>query len=851
MKTTLLKRLTFFCIFGFLSLASAQDLEEFKDTNLLINGQWKGQLNSFKLENERLKSNHNVANSTFYLVSQNKLKESNEWHIDVNLLFNTSSTNYVDFVLKSDSANLLLSKTNYLIRLGGVTDDISFIKTVNGVETKLIDGENGFLNSSTSNCKVILKKYKDSFQLSRIDYKTNLLKIEGFVIDSLVDLPNNIGLRIRQSTSSFFNKHFFDNLYAGPIIWDTLSPVIDSIKWLNQQQVSIFFSEDCDTLTLKNKTNYEVENYGFASNIIVNNNGKSILVIFDSLLPFNQLLKLKVKNITDLEGNRLDSITFNFKIYLTENPQVYDLIINEMMVDPDPSVGLPNREYIEIYNRSNKFIQLNQCFINDPTQKIRLPFFILEPDSMLVLYQIPSLNNTSDRIWLSDSSGQVIHQVSYTDEWYKNDIKKEGGYSLEMIDPNKICLRSENWKASVSLLGGTPGSVNSVKTDLPIDTIAPSVIHLFPLNNDSILVFTLSERIDTNSILNLILKLNQEVLAFKVISYSEISNKLTVKIDFTPDKKTKYQLELLGLSDCIGNSQRQIINWQWPSIAQKEDVIVNELLFNPKSGGKDFIELYNKSEFAIDLSTLFFVEIDELGQYIRVLPIEKENRLLPPQTFLLLSEDTNNICQFYNCGTVNCIKKQLSKLPSMPDSEGRFLLVNQQDLIIDSLYYTEKWHLKLMTNKEGISLERISYQSPTQNPNNWFSASNLSGNATPGRINSQFQKEVSQSSRYFSTNQTTISPDSDGFEDYLTINYQLPNSDYVATIQIYDQEGRFIKQILNNELIGKEGFITWDGTDFNNQKTSIGKYIMLISAFSLEGQLVLKEKIPVIVAARF
>jgi hypothetical protein len=522
-----------------------------------------------------------------------------------------------------------------------------------------------------------------------------------------------------------------------------------------------------------------------------------------------------------------------------------------MMVDPDPSVGLPSREYIEIYNRSNKFIQLNQCFINDPTQSIRLPFFILEPDSMLVLYQIPSLNNTSDRIWLSDSSGQVIHQVSYTDEWYRNDLKKNGGYSLELIDPNKICLRAENWMASISLMGGTPGGVNSVKTELTLDTIAPSVIQLFPLNNDSILVFTMSEWIDTNSIANLIIKLNQQNLNFKVISYNELSNKLTIKIDFFPDNKMKYQLELLGLADCIGNIQMQIINWQWPSIAQKSDVIVNEILFNPRSGGKDFIELFNKSEYAIDISTLFLVEIDEFGQYEKVLPIEKENRLLPPQTFLLLSEDTNNICQFYTCGTNNSIKKQMSKLPTMPDSEGRFLLVNQQDLIIDSLYYSESWHLNLISNKDGISLERISYQSATQNSNNWFSASNLSGNATPGRINSQIQNNESKTGRYFSTNQMTISPDSDGFEDYLSINYQLPNSDYVATIQIYDQEGRYIKLLLNNELIGREGFVNWDGTDFNNQKTPIGKYVILITAFSLEGKKVLKEKIPVIVATQF
>ena len=848
---TLIRNLLFFILFFLSGLVNAQDLEEFKDTNLLRNGQWMGQFQSFKLENERLKSNHNVANSVFYIATKKQSNLIREWHIDVNLLFNTSSANFVDFVIKSDSLNLLLSKTNYLIRLGGVNDDISLIKTVNGIETKLIDGENGFLNASSSNCKVILKQYKDSFQLSRLDYKTNLTKIEGFVIDSILDLPNNIGVRIRQSTSSFFNKHLFDNLYAGPIIWDTISPVIDSIRWLNQQQVSLFFSEYCDTFTLKNNLNYEVENYGFASNITVNNNGKSILVYFDSLLPFNKLLFLRIKKIKDLEGNLLDSINYRFKIYKTEKPQIFDIVINEMMVDPDPSVGLPNREYIEIYNRSNKFIQLNQCFINDPTQKIRLPFFILEPDSLLVLYQIPSLNNTSDRIWISDSLGLTIHQVSYTDDWYRNDLKKNGGYSLEMIDPSKTCLRAENWMASESIMGGTPGNINSVKAELPIDTTAPNIIQLFTLNNDSILVLTLSERIDTNSILNLIIKLNQQVLNFKVISYNELTGQLVVKIEFSPDKKTKYQLQVLGLSDCIGNVINQEITWQWPSVAQKSDVIVNELLFNPKSGGKDFIELYNKSEYAIDISKLFLVEIDEFGQYEKVFPIEKENRLLPPQSFLLLSEDTNNVCQFYTCGTLNCIKKQMSKLPTMPDSEGRFLLVNQQDLIIDSLYYSENWHLNLISNKEGISLERISYQSPTQKSSNWFSASNLSGNATPGRINSQFQKLETEAGQYFSSSQITISPDSDGFEDYVSINYQLPFSDFVATMQIFDQEGRFIKTIINNELIGREGFVKWDGTDFNNQKTTIGKYIILITAFSLEGKTVLKEKIPVIVAAQF
>jgi hypothetical protein len=118
--------------------------------------------------------------------------------------------------------------------------------------------------------------------------------------------------------------------------------------------------------------------------------------------------------------------------------------------------------------------------------------------------------------------GLTIHQVSYTDDWYRKDLKKNGGYSLEMIDPSKTCLRAENWMASESIMGGTPGNINSVKAELPIDTTAPNIIQLFTLNNDSIIVLTLSERIDTNSILNLIIKLNQQVLNFKVIIWSFI-----------------------------------------------------------------------------------------------------------------------------------------------------------------------------------------------------------------------------------------------------------------------------------------------------------------------------------------
>lgn len=849
---TFFKKIILFVFICFSYSAFSQIVESFSDTSLLQNGTWNGQIQSFKIDNESLKSNHQVPNSTFYVSYLLPIKNVNEWHIDVMLLFNTSSLNFVDFVFKSDTTDLLNSKNNFLVRIGGVSDDIALIKTTNGLETKLIDGDNGLLNSSNSSFKIIIKQYNDSFQLSYIDLKTNQLKIEGFSIDSNWRIKNIIGFKVKQSTASFFNKHSFDNLYAGPLLIDTLAPVIDSLKWLNQQQVSIFFSEVCDTNFLKKFENYEVPNFDRPSNISVQDNGNQVLLSFDSILPFNKLFNIYVKDIYDLEGNKMDSTSISFKIYKTDKPEAFDIVINELMIDPEPSAGLPNKEYVELLNRSKKFIQLNKLFINDPTQSIKLPFFVLEPDSMIVLYNIPSLNNTSDRIWISDSSAKIINEVNYTDNWYRNEIKKSGGYSLELIDPNKTCLKSENWIASSALLGGTPNQVNSVRTDLPNDTIAPFVTQIRSFNNDSLIEITLSEEIDSLFLLNFIITIDKEIVSKELISYLNSKNTMLIKLFFVPNKKIRYNFEFIGLQDCIGNTKISSISWQWPSKANKSEIIVNEVLFNPKSGGKDFIELYNKSEYSFNLSDLFFVEIDELGQYLKILPLNESSLYVEPKMFVLLSEDTSNICKIYQCGNGdNVIKIQVDKLPTMPDTEGRFLLVNQQDLIIDSLYYSEKWHLNLISDKEGISLERIEYNAPTGDKNNWFSASAFSGYATPGKINSQVNKSQISNTNYFYTSQKTISPDSDGFEDYLSIYFQLPNQDFIATIQIFDQEGRFIKTILNNELLGNEGFVNWDGTDFNNQKTEIGKYIIMVTAYSIEGKTVVKEKIPVIVAAKF
>jgi hypothetical protein len=79
-------------------------------------------------------------------------------------------------------------------------------------------------------------------------------------------------------------------------------------------------------------------------------------------------------------------------------------------------------------------------------------------------------------------------------------------------------------------------------------------------------------------------------------------------------------------------------------------------------------------------------------------------------------------------------------LPSFPDDQGSVLLLDAQGKELDMFSYKDDYHFPLLSNREGVSLERIDPASPSQNPANWHSASTDAGYGTPGYVNSQFHQ---------------------------------------------------------------------------------------------------------------
>jgi flagellar hook assembly protein FlgD len=146
-------------------------------------------------------------------------------------------------------------------------------------------------------------------------------------------------------------------------------------------------------------------------------------------------------------------------------------------------------------------------------------------------------------------------------------------------------------------------------------------------------------------------------------------------------------------------------------------------------------------------------------------------------------------------------------------------------------------------------MERISWEGPVNDPNNWHSAARSAGYATPGFMNSQY-RPYEKISAQFEVEPRVFVPDNSGQADFTSIRYHFDEPGHVATIRIFDAYGRKVKDLLQNVTLSTEDAIQWDGTDNHHQKVKMGYYLIYIEVFHLNGEKqVYKEKVAV--AARF
>lgn len=277
---------------------------------------------------------------------------------------------------------------------------------------------------------------------------------------------------------------------------------------------------------------------------------------------------------------------------------------------------------------------------------------------------------------------------------------------------------------------------------------------------------------------------------------------------------------------CVMNINAQLI--------MPGDLVINEILFNPVKDGFDYIEIYNKSSYPVNVNELLIANRNSANEIASLKNFSKDSSTITPHGYLVITGNANWLNQHYIVRE-SAMVIQISSLPSYPDDEGHVLLLRKSDtIIIDELYYQENWHFKMVTNLQGVALERINYHLPTQNKNNWTSASSSSGFGTPGYVNSQF-RTTENSHEAISVLPEIFTPDNDGQSDFTFVTINTQEQGKIANAVIFDAMGRRVRYLLKNETLGAENRFTWDGCDDHNKLLAPGIYIIFTQIFDTKG----------------
>lgn len=842
----------------------AQFSEDFSDGDFTSSPTWIGDDSVYTIVdvagNNRLRSNKILTNSSYYLSTPSTLASDAQWEFFVNLQFSTSSANYVDVFLTADQSNLFSGSLNgYFVRIGGTGDEICLFKKVAGTNTKIIDGVDGVTNASNNTIKIkVTCTTLGEWKLERdLTGTGSTYFTEGLITDLTLTTSNFFGFAITHSTASFFQKHFFDDIYVGPIIYDEIPPVLVSATAISSTQIDVLFNEPLNQTSAEVTSNYDIQPFQNASTAALDGLNPALVHITTTLpLANGNSYTLFSSNIADVSGNISGTQSVEFSYFVAETPEPGDVIINEFMADPSPVIGLPEVEYIEIFNRSGKIFDLTGWKISDGSSEGTLQSGWLIPGehkvlcatanissfpNTLAVTSFPSLNNSGDSIIFKTNSGLVLDKLAYSDDWYQDPIKKEGGYSLELINPNDPCSGSDNWIASNSSTGGTPALINSVYNNSP-DSDSPGILELIALAPNYLQVY-FDEGMDSTSLANAIFTINPSLNVAANYVLESNPSMLTLQFSENIQPSLSYTITIENVSDCWMNDADLAGQFILPELPIAGDVVINEILFDPYTGGSDWIEIYNKSDKVLNLKNWSIANFDD--DTITNFKFIPNNFLLKPNTYVVVGKDSNQVLNKYPFAVPGNFV--YSELPSLNNDSSTVYLYSN-NVLLDKVSYTEDWHFRLLDVTDGVSLERIDFNGNSNDPNNWHSAAEAIGFATPGGKNSQYYPVLETGD--FSFTSETISPDSDGYEDILQVYYEMNEPGLLGTFTIYDDRGRKIIELFANELLASSGSFKWDGVTEENNKASIGTYVAVFEAFNINGGLIFTKRKAFVVAGK-
>ncbi|MGD2034651.1 MAG: lamin tail domain-containing protein [Bacteroidales bacterium] len=634
----------------------------------------------------------------------------------------------------------------------------------------------------------------------------------------------------------------FDALRIEGSFSEVSEPYLETISVLNPHEIEILFSEVVD---IKDNGEFCVE--GAGCDIPEDLIGNSVRLYLPGKLVPGEHYNLTLPEIEDMYGNKLIIREPAAGFYY---PKANDLVINEILADPFPSVLLPGIEYLELYNRSEEIISVYGWHISSNKSTAGLPRYFLEPGEYAILIDdeakdsvsstisvitcdhFPVLSNTGAEIRLQDRSGKLIHAVEYSSDWFETSSKKEGGWSLEMIDPDDPCNYHVNWKESADYRGGSPGEENSVYQQGGL--YSPPELWRAAVTGSGTLMLYFSEPLDSlmSSSAEYYLVDHGIGSPEKVFPKWPVPDQMELRFNNSFKKDVVYEITITSdVCDCSGQalSPPAFFRFSVPSLSDSTDIIINEIMFDPDYGYSEYIELYNQSDKTIDLRDFGLIPG---GTGNDTLTITEEYFPVEGDGYVVISGQNKGI------DTHGLFSQQdklvlMEHFPALPNTGSRIYLLDETGDICDAAFYSADFHHELLTDTRGVALERVSPQRSGLEPENWQSSASDAGFKTPAAPNSQ--SDMNKEETLVELFPKIITPDGDGANDVLTIHYSMNEPGYMARITVFDRYGNTIKVLANGEILGTEGNYCFEGKDDNGNDLRSGYYILFFDAYNDKG----------------
>lgn len=856
----------------------AQIFDDFSDGDFTQNPTWVGDVSNFVVNAfGELQLNAPEAGSSMLAV-QGNIPDNAEWNLRFRLDFSPSNSNLLRIYLQADQPNLTTAN-GYFIEIGetGSLDALRLFRQSGATKTLLASGIPGFV-ATNPDVRLRVTRTSTGVWEATAAAGTSAFEPQFTATDATHDGGANrfFGFQCVYTVTNR-TRFFFDDIAIANGPPDTMPPVLLLANADDAQTVRAVFDEKLDSASALDPARYTVSSgVGQPVSVVFGNNQKTVLLSLPNALP-NGSHTLQVSGMKDVFGNTSMTQTADFQFLKIDVAIEFDILINEIMADPSPSAGLPEVEWFELFNRSNKTFDLAALRVQDATSSpVSLPSFILNPGEYVVLtananaatlqavsagpvlgisISASLLNNDGDVLTLTRQNGEVIDRVDYSVTWHTITAKRDGGWSLERINPNLPCLNAENWQSCPVAPGGTPGAQNASFQNTP-DMEAPRLLSAFPESATSLLL-VFSEGLDKNAA--------QDPGAYRIEPLLDIAS-----AGVLPDDRSRTRLTLTtplqpgiiyevsaeaDVLDCSGNAAvtDNAMRVGLPEKPAPQDIVVNEMMFNPGTGNSRYIEFYNRSEKIFDWSEFVIANFARATGTITT-PIAQKRLFFPGQYDVFTPNPDNVRGVFSNINSENVLQ---NTLPSFDNNSGNVTLFWSkagETVHIDSFNYTRDWHNALLTisQRTGVALERIDTEALTNQASNWTSASSVVTGApgTPTLPNSQQRPAPPVGNDWIQIPRARLSPDGDSYEDFLEVFYALPREGFFATTTIFDSEGIPVKRLVRQELLGTEGTLRWDGDLDDGTRAKPGIYVLFVELFAPDGTTERTKK-AIAVVARF